>query len=274
MATLAVDTPRVFEVSPDDLINGLPIVAATKIYDGALVGELNDTGTYQPLNFGSTVDKFAGIADQAGVNPSLAGGGASDNSLGNAGDKNVRVRQSGRVILNVTGVTAITDIGKAVYATDDATFTLTNTSGISIGTIVRWISGTKCVVQFKAFYNRDSVIVPFVGQTTETATARTIFVATRPYYVRGITETHGVAAGGTSTLSVTKDTSTNAPGAGTDLLSADFNLNATANTPQVGAIATTAGLRKLAIGDRVAIKFANAIQSTAGLSLALELTPL
>jgi hypothetical protein len=77
---------------------------------------------------------------------------------------------------------------------------------------------------------------------------------------------------------VSKDTGTDAPGAGTDLLTNNtaggFDLNATANTVQVGALATTAGLRKLNAGDRLSIDFAQAIQSTAGLKIGLRLKPL
>ena len=109
------------------------------------------------------------------------------------------------------------------------------------------------------------------GQTTEAATDRVFFVATQACKVIAISEVHSVAAGGTSTLQVTKDTSTNAPGAGSDLLATPFNLNATANTVQSGSLVTTAATLTLAAGDRLAIDFANAIQSTAGLCVTVTL---
>jgi len=111
----------------------------------------------------------------------------------------------------------------------------------------------------------------FVGQTTEAATDRVFFVATQACTVVAISEVHAVAAGGASTLQVTKDTGTNAPGAGTDLLSAAFDLNATANTVQTGALTATAADLTLAAGNRLAIDFANAIQSTAGLCVTVTL---
>jgi hypothetical protein len=77
---------------------------------------------------------------------------------------------------------------------------------------------------------------------------------------------------------VTKDVTTDAPGVGTDLLTNNtntgFDLNATANTVQNGTLKTTAGLRKLNAGDRLSIDFANAIQSTAGLKIGVQLIPL
>jgi hypothetical protein len=92
--------------------------------------------------------------------------------------------------------------------------------------------------------------------------------------VISISEIHSVAAGGTSTLQVTKDTGTAAPGAGTDLLSTAFNLNATANTTQTGALVTTAGVVNLAAGNRLAVDFADAIQSSVGVTVTVCLAPL
>ena len=82
-----------------------------------------------------------------------------------------------------------------------------------------------------------------------------------------------VAAGSTSTLGVYHDTSTNAPGAGTDVLSSDFNLNTTANTYASGSLSATVATLTLAAGDRLSVKFANAIQSTAGLVVTACMAP-
>lgn len=109
----------------------------------------------------------------------------------------------------------------------------------------------------------------FQPQTTEAATDRVFFLADRAYLVVGCTEIHSVAAGGASVLQVVKDTSTDAPGAGTDLLTNNtntgFDLNGTANTLQTGTLTATAASKTLAAGDRLSIDFGNTIQSTAGL---------
>lgn len=111
----------------------------------------------------------------------------------------------------------------------------------------------------------------WVGQTTEAATDRQFFVAPIACAIVAISEVHAVAAGGASTLQVTKDTSTNAPGAGTDILTNNtntgFDLNATAQTVQVGTFAATS----LAVGDRLSVDFANTIQSTAGVCVTVIL---
>lgn len=106
---------------------------------------------------------------------------------------------------------------------------------------------------------------------TPAATDQVFYVATRAVKILGITEVHAVAAGGTSTLTVIKDTGTSAPGTGTVVQSGSFNLNATANTVQPATLAAAATVT-LASGDRLAVKWANAIQSTAGLVVTVQLT--
>lgn len=115
----------------------------------------------------------------------------------------------------------------------------------------------------------------FTGTPAATDTA--FFLATRSYRVVAASEVHSVAAGGASVLQLVKDTGTSAPGAGTDLLTNNtntgFDLNATANTPQVGALSATAADLRLAAGDRLSVDFANAIQSSAGVLVTVSLAP-
>jgi hypothetical protein len=113
--------------------------------------------------------------------------------------------------------------------------------------------------------------VNYVGQTTEAATDRQIFVAPIACALVAASEVHAVAAGGASVLQLVKDTGTAAPGAGTDILTNNtntgFDLNATAQTVQVGTFAATT----FAVGDRISLDFAQTIQSTAGLLVSLIL---
>lgn len=112
-------------------------------------------------------------------------------------------------------------------------------------------------------------VVSYEGQTTEAATDRVLFVAPFACQITAAVCGFAVAAGGASTLQLTKDTGTTAPGAGTDLLTnntnAGFDLNATANTPQTGTFTATTATLQFAAGDRLSMDFANTIQSTAGL---------
>lgn len=106
---------------------------------------------------------------------------------------------------------------------------------------------------------------------TPAATNQVFFIATRAMIVTAAYQVHSTAAGGTSTLDIIKDTSTNAPAAGTAILSAAFNLNGTANTVQVGALSATTATITMAAGDRLSVKFNNAIQSSAGVVVTVKL---
>jgi hypothetical protein len=132
MTTLADNKPRDYETGD---YNDLPVIASDIIYEGAAVGE-NAAGYFRPLVAG---DNFAGFAVRK-----------ADNSAGAAGAIKVKVQQKGRIQLAVTGVTAVTDEGSTVYASDDNTFTLSSTSNSAIGKIIRWISSTLCIVAFEA----------------------------------------------------------------------------------------------------------------------------
>lgn len=114
----------------------------------------------------------------------------------------------------------------------------------------------------------------YAPDATPAATDVTIFVAPRAMRVVSAYEVHSVAAGGASTLQLVKDTGTDAPGAGTDLLTTAWDLNGTANTPQAGALTTVAATKTLAAGNRLSLDYANTIQSTAGLVVTVCLQPI
>jgi len=104
------------------------------IYRGAMVGIKRDTGYARGLVAG---DVFAGHA-QAQAN----------NSAGAAAAINVQTRR-GRYPLEVTlASVAITDVGKTVYASDDATLTLTQSTNTPVGKVQRYVTTNTCVVEF------------------------------------------------------------------------------------------------------------------------------
>ena len=135
MATLTKDKARTYESGIEPIFNDLPVIASDIIYGGAAVGESTTTGTYKPF---VTSDSFVGFAYEK-----------ADNSSGSASDINVRVRQRGVIKLTVTGTSAVTDHGVAVYAADDDDFHLTASLGTQIGVIARWVTGTTCMVYFE-----------------------------------------------------------------------------------------------------------------------------
>lgn len=131
MATLAADTPRTYEIGDR---NDIGVIASDIIYEGAAVGE-NGSGYARPLTAG---DKFLGFCEQK-----------ADNSAGAAGAINVTVKQRGRIQLAIASL-AITDIGNPVYASDDDTFVLTQSTNSYIGRCIRFVSSGVGIVEFDA----------------------------------------------------------------------------------------------------------------------------
>jgi hypothetical protein len=136
MATLAADQPRVYGDGVEAIWNEIDAIASDIIYEGAAVGESSSTGTGRPCVAG---DVFLGFAHEQ-----------CDNSSGSAGDKRIKVRQTGVVKIAITGVVGVADVGDDVYASDDNTFTLTAGSNTWVGNVHRYLSGTTCEVWFRA----------------------------------------------------------------------------------------------------------------------------
>lgn len=137
MTTLAVNTPRGFEIGTR---NEIPVIASDIIYEGAAVGVVAASGHARPLAAG---DRFAGFAEAK-----------ADNSSGAAADINVRVVESGKIELSVSGA-VITDVGQPVYATDDNTFVFNPVGGVFVGFVHRFVSSGVVVVAFDALNYQD-----------------------------------------------------------------------------------------------------------------------
>lgn len=123
-------------------------------------------------------------------------------------------------------------------------------------------------------------LVPLAGQTEinfylpltwAANTDRTFFIADRAYIATASSEVHAVAAGGVSTAQLTRDSTTDAPGAGPDLLGTANDLNGTANTVVADTLVTTLGTTRLRAGDRLSYDFAHAVQSSSGLCVTVSL---
>jgi hypothetical protein len=154
MTTLAADTPRAYEGGSR---NEIPVIASDIIYEGAAVGVVPASGHARPLAAG---DRFAGFCEQK-----------ADNSAGAAAAINVRVVESGKIQLSVTGA-VITDVGQPVYATDDNAFVFNPVSGVFIGFVHRFVSSGVVIVAFDAMNFRD----PWAHKTV-----RETLAATKPF---------------------------------------------------------------------------------------------
>jgi len=147
MTTLAADKPRDYKLGTHE---AFPVIASDIIYEGAAVGD-NGSGYARPLQAG---DVFLGFCEIP-----------ADNSTGSAGDKYVRVKRDGYIKLPVTSL-AITDVGKDVYASDDDTFVLTQSTNTRIGSVRAFVSSGVGIVEFEATECR---IAKLTDSTTGTA---------------------------------------------------------------------------------------------------------
>lgn len=132
MPPLSENTPRAYQVGEHE---EYPVRASSRIYEGAAVGE-DAAGYARPLTAG---DAFLGFAVFE-----------ANNSAGLAGAIRTEVKKKGNIVVDVVGTSITSNDRPAVYASDDGTFTLTVGSNTKIGYVSRWISGTKCVVEFDA----------------------------------------------------------------------------------------------------------------------------
>lgn len=128
---LSANTPRDYELGDR---NEFGVTASTKIYEGSAVSMNPATGFARKITAG---DIFLGFAE-----------GPADNTSGADGAIRVRVRDTGKVVLSISAA-AITDIGKAVFASDDNTFTFTQGTNVYIGRVIRWISTGVVLVAFE-----------------------------------------------------------------------------------------------------------------------------
>jgi hypothetical protein len=137
MTTLAVDAPM---QKVQGFLGSIPIVANDIVYEGAMVGE-NGAGYGRPLTAG---DKFVGHCITK-VDNTLSGPLAK---AGAAGDLNIRL-MVGRYRLIVALVGVITDVGRPVYASDDATLTFVAPANSFVGVVTRYVSATQMEVEFR-----------------------------------------------------------------------------------------------------------------------------
>ena len=137
MCALSANAPIVHELGD---YNSIPAGADEIVYEGSMIGESDGTSGQVSAGYGEALvvgDTFVGHSRDK-----------VDNTGGSDGDKDIRVL-SGRYRLEVTLTSvAITDVGSAVYASDDVTLTLTPNAS-PVGVIIRYVASNTCVVEFR-----------------------------------------------------------------------------------------------------------------------------
>jgi hypothetical protein len=208
----------------------------------------------------ASVTGGAGMGTGNGGAASLVGGAAGATGTGGA--------------VAITAGSPTAGNGSAVTITASAGAGGTNAGG-SVNVVPGAAVSTGAPGQFQVNGDGGIICGTYYFTGTPAATTQVFFIATRPMYIVEASEIHAVAAGGTSTLGVIHDTSTNAPGAGTDIMGTDFNLNATANTVQNTGLSATVATKTLAAGDRLSVKWqtGSGIQSSSGVVVTVCGTP-
>ena len=129
---LTKDIVRTYELGD---INEIPVQGGQIIYQGGAIGINPDDGYARSLQ---PDDKFVGFAED------------HVNALNlSDGQKNVRIRKRGSIILEVAG-TSLIDVTKPVYATNDNNFTLSSNNAVYIGQISRFEFDDRVLVDFNA----------------------------------------------------------------------------------------------------------------------------
>lgn len=124
---LSADTPRSYDPSVPPVFIDVVMTSDKTAYEGAAVTDDGGNGLVDGAFV--TSETFLGFLEQGQVNPS-------------GGTYRAKVRSQGIIKnLAVTGLDANTDLGVAVYATDNGTFTLVSSGGLQIGKVVGY-SGT------------------------------------------------------------------------------------------------------------------------------------
>lgn len=138
MTALAADTPRAYLDGDHSFV---PAKGSSTIFEGAPVGD--DGSGYGRLLVAG--DPFRGFAQEQ-----------CDNSSGSDGDEDILVRHLGKIKLSVTGASISTN-GRAVYASDSNTFTLTKSTNSKIGHQVGYDSDNSLAVVLFYPYGGESV---------------------------------------------------------------------------------------------------------------------
>lgn len=138
------------------------------------------------------------------------------------------------------------------------------------------LAGVVVVVAFAPIYSAINVTYQLLANAS-LGTDTAFFTADRDYEVLEISGVWSVVGGSGALVTVTRDIGTNAPGAGTSLLTDNtntgFDLTTTVNTVNYGGLPTSRHSRLLAAGDRLSTKNAGTKGTLAGLIVAVTLRP-
>jgi hypothetical protein len=250
--------------------NGAFNGGAASIVGGASGAGATGAGGAVPITGGaanSTNGAGGAVTIAGGVGTGTGNGGAVSLTSGAAGATGV----AGAITVAVGGATA--GNGSSVTVTGG-----NGAGGTASGGNVNLVPGTAVSTGIpgevqvngdsnllSAVYNQYQATIPAGG------TSLTIFIANRACRVQSVKGIWSTASS-SGTFDVKKDTGTNAPGAGTSVLTGTVGTASTANTTASGTVTGTVATKTLAAGDRLSIVFGGTMTSQAGLVVMVGLS--
>lgn len=111
--------------------------------------------------------------------------------------------------------------------------------------------------EWQLLQRRERVVIRMPGTSPATSgNYGHFYIAQAPFFVRAVQEVHGTAGtdAGAVSVNIEKLTGTQAPGAGTVMLTTTINMKGTINTVQTGVLDPDRTKRSLKKGDRLALK--------------------
>lgn len=178
--------------------------------------------------------------------------------------------------VNITGGTATSGAGSNVTITAGSGAGGTNAGGdvnlIPGAAVSTGVPGEVKINSARGIEHVQWVQMPPYGTNVPvTATSYTFFIANRACRVVAVS----VIASSTTTptVDVFKDTGTNAPGAGTSVLTGAITFSGTANTRVTGTVSSTVATITLAAGDRLSTKWGGTIGAITGAVVSVLIVP-
>lgn len=246
--------PITWRMNANGSIGDQCMFIADQAYEFLAVYEIHSTaGTHASAVTLDITKDISGVAPGAGVSllSRTINLKSTANTLNSAGpatvSETIQIAAGDRISVNFTG-------------------TLTDLAGVVVTVfLIPGMSGDSAIFAMNANAG-------LVDQFFYTATKN--MKITGIQYVHSAAGTHGSAV----TLQVKKNTSTNAPGTGTDLLTnntnAGFDCKGTINVVQTGALSATGANLRLAPGDRLSVDFTGTLTALAGVVLVVTFEPL
>lgn len=182
MTALAADNPNLFPAQQYLTWEGQPaasfcVAASTVIYNGGLVG-LNTSG-----NLVMWAPPTVGTSIVGGFRPV----GIAREHIASQTDALKRcVVQTGGRFVGALASSTVADIGKPIFATDNATLSKSAISSVYVGRIIDWISATQVVVEMDLYTNGLGGMVAAWSPIISVAAANIVTVIPKSWNANGL----------------------------------------------------------------------------------------